>query len=110
MFSLQRIRDEFAKSRNGSSRLPAAESILELCTTLLTDIAPREREAVLQRLGRLRRADDLRDLRSALFGLVSLHFGESVARERLGAFDASMAALPVRAAPRRRDAWSVTVS
>ena len=110
MFSLQRIRDEFARARNGAPRLPATELVLELCSTLLADIAPREREAVLQRLGRLRRADDLRDLRSALYGLVSLHFGEGVARERLGAFDAGMTELPVRAAARRRDAWSATVS
>jgi hypothetical protein len=110
MFSLQRIRDEFAGARKGSSRLPAAELVFELCSTLLADIAPREREGVLQRLGRLRRADDLRDLRSALYGLISLNFGEGVARERLGAFDARMAALPVRAASRRRDAWSATVS
>jgi hypothetical protein len=110
MFSLQRIRDEFTGTRNGASRLPATERVLELCSTLLIDIAPREREGVLQRLGRLRRADDLRDLRSALYGLISLHYGEGVARQRLGAFDAGMAALPVRPAPRRRDAWSATVS
>jgi hypothetical protein len=110
MFNLQRLRDEFTRSRSGGSRMPAAELVLELCSKLLVDIGPREREAVLQRLGRLRRADDLRDLRSALFGLVSLQFGEAVARARLDAFDAGMAALPARAAARRRDAWSATVS
>ena len=110
MFSLQRFREEFTRTRNSSSRLPATELVLELCSTLLADIPPGEREGVLQRLGRLRRADDLRDLRSALFSLVSLEFGETVARERLRVFDASMAALPLRAAPSRRDAWSATVS
>jgi hypothetical protein len=110
MFSLQRLRDEFVRTRSSSSRMPAAELVLELCSTLLADIAPRERESVLQRLGRLRRADDLRDLRSALFGVVSVHFGETVARERLSRFDAGMAAMPVRAARSRRDAWSATVS
>ena len=110
MFSLQRFRDGFTRTRNSSSRLPASELVLDLCSTLLADIAPLEREVVLQRLGRLRRADDLRDLRSALFSLVSRQFGETVARARLREFDTSMAALPVRPAPSRRDAWSATVS
>lgn len=110
MFNLQRIRDEFTRSRNGSGRMPEPEQVRELCSGLLHDIAPREREGVLQRLGRLRRADDVRDLRSALFGLVSLHYGETVARERLTEFDAGMATLPGRAAPPRRSVWSATVS
>jgi hypothetical protein len=109
MFSLQRIRDGFSRSRNGASRLPCPDRLHDLCSSLMGDIAPREREAVLQRLGRLRRADDVRDLRSALFGLVSQHYGETVARERLGAFDAGMAALPMRPPAPRRDAWAATV-
>jgi hypothetical protein len=111
MFSLQRIRDGFARARRGSSRMPEPESVRELCGRLLHDVAQRERDIVLHRLGRLRRADDLWDLRNALFGLISLHHGETVARERLSAFDTGMAALPVRRLPPpRRDAWSVTVS
>lgn len=110
MFSLQRIRDGFVRTISGAARLPAPESMRDLCAHVLRDVAAHERETVLDRLGRLRRADDLWDLRNALFGLVSLHHGETVARARLGEFDASMARLPARPAPRRRDAWSATVS
>ena len=110
MFSLQRIRDEFSRSRNGSGRMPEPEQVRRLCVSLLHDVDARERDTVLQRLARLRRADDLWDLRSALFGLVSLHHGESAARARLIEFDAGMATLPSRPPPSRRDAWSVTVS
>lgn len=110
MFSLQRIRDGFAKTLGGASRMPEPDRVRELCTRLLHDVAQPERDGVLHRLGRLRRADDLWDLRSALFGLVSLHHGETVARERLTQFDAAMAALPMRAATPRREAWSATVS
>ena len=110
MFSLQRIRDEFARTRTGGARLPEPERVHELCTTVLGDIAPRERDVVLNRLSRLRRADDLWDLRSALFGLISLHHGETVARERLSEFDTGMASLPGRPAPSWREAWAPTVT
>ena len=110
MFILQRIRQGFARIRRGASRMPEPDRVRELCARLLHDVAQRERDAVLHRLGRLRRADDLWDLRSALFGLISLHHGETVARERLSQFDAGLAALPARRAPPLRDAWSVTVS
>lgn len=110
MFSLQDIRDGFARARAGSTRLPEPARVHELCAVLLADIAEPERDAVLRRLGRLRRADDLWDLRNALFGLVSLHHGESVARERLVRFDAGLAERPARKPRASRNVWSPTVS
>ncbi len=110
MFSLQRIRDEFVRTLTGAPRMPAPESMRELCAHVLRDVAAHDREGVLDRLGRLRRADDLWDLRNALFSVVSLNHGETVARARLSEFDAAMARLPARPVRRRRDAWSATVS
>ena len=46
-----------------------------------------ERRPLLQRLERMRRADDLWHLRGALFDVISLFHGETVARERLATLD-----------------------
>jgi hypothetical protein len=110
MFSLQRLRDDFVRSRRGHARTPPAEALRELCATLLADIAPAQREALMQRLGRMRRADDLWDLRSALFDLISRQHGETVARERLVTLDEAIAAIPRSAFRVARDNWSATVS
>lgn len=110
MFNLQRIRNGLIRTLTGTARIPAPEDVRELCAHVLRDVAAQDRDAVLERLGRLRRADDVWDLRNALFGMVSLHHGEGVARARLDEFDARMARLPARPVARRRDAWRATVS
>ena len=89
--------------------MPEPGRVQEVCSLVLIDIASHDRDALLQRLGRLRRADDLWELRNVLFGLVSARHGETVARERLCRFDADIAAAPARRTP-RRNAWSATVS
>ena len=104
MVRLQRSRDESASPRHGAGRSPEPGKVRELCSSLLGDIAMRERAPVLERLGRLRRASDLGDLRSVLFDLIALHHGEAVAHERLTDFDAGMTLHPPR------DAWSPTVT
>lgn len=108
MSSLRRIRN-IVRWCIGGPRMPEPGRVQELCIGLLGDVAAHDRELLLQRLGRLRRADDLWELRNVLFGLVSAHHGESVARERLSRFDADIAASPRRRPP-RRNAWSATVT
>jgi hypothetical protein len=108
MFSLLRLREDFAKTRSGT-RVPDAAQLRALCIKLLADVAPLQREALMDRLPRLRRADDLWDLRSALFSQISLQHGETIARERLAELDAGLAAMPKQSRS-RRDAWSATVS
>jgi hypothetical protein len=110
MFSLKRIRDDFVRTRKGLPKTPSPEALRELCITLLADIAPLQRESLMDRLPRMRRADDLWNLRSALFDLISLTHGETVARERLAALDAGLAAMPRDATRARRSVWSATVS
>ncbi len=55
---------------------------------LIDDIDGAVRQSLEARIDRARRVDDFWHLRSAVFSVVSLARGESVARERLAEFDA----------------------
>lgn len=70
--------------------LPNAAALREQCFALLADVPASDRKAMLQRLERLRRADDVGHLRSALFDTIARAHGETVARERLATLDASL--------------------
>jgi len=66
------------------------EVVRRLCIELMSDVPADSRNALLMRLDRFRRADDLSDVRCALFDVVSRFHGESIARERIAALDAAL--------------------
>ena len=53
----------------------------------LSDVSASDRKAVLARLGQMRRADDLRNLREALFSVISQLRGHGEARARVAPLD-----------------------
>ena len=55
----------------------------ELDHRALNDVPEARRQLLMQRLEKMRRADDVWHVRSALFEVISLTHGEQVARERL---------------------------
>ncbi len=84
------IRESFLSSF-GKLRAPLDPPALRaLCMAMLADVPAADREAMLQRLGQMRRADDLWYLRGALFDIVSRNYGETVARERLTELDSQL--------------------
>lgn len=60
----------------------------QLCRSLVNDLPAEARLALEARILRARDRSDLWNLRSHLFGAVSLQFGEHAARERLQRLDA----------------------
>lgn len=110
MFGLRQLRDGIVRALRGAGVMPAPDALRTLCTSLLDDVDPVRRDALLARLPRMRRADDLLDLRSVLFDLVSRQHGEGVARARIAEFDAALAELPRRAPRAQPDPWSVTAT
>ena len=69
---------------------PDAAQVRQLCMELLADSPAWDRKSMLMRLQRLRRADDLWLLRSALFEVIALNLGEATARLRLADFDSRL--------------------
>jgi hypothetical protein len=75
-------------SHAGVRRLrPNSPEVLDWCEEALADVPERQRHALIVGLGRLRRADDLWQLRASLYGVIAVAHGELVARERLASFD-----------------------
>ena len=64
------------------------EFLRQLCRSLVQDLPGEPRRALEVRILRARDRSDLWNLRSHLFGAVSLQFGEHAARERLQRLDA----------------------
>jgi len=64
------------------------EALRQLCRCLVEDLPGESRYTLMLRILHARDRDDLWNLRSHLFGAVSLQFGEHVARERLQRLDA----------------------
>jgi hypothetical protein len=64
------------------------ERLRQLCRDLVRDVPAEPRSVLDLRILRARDRSDLWNLRSHLFGAVSLQFGEHVARERLQRLDA----------------------
>ena len=60
-----------------------AVTLRELCLAALGDVPACHRKAVLARLSQMRRADDLWNLREALFSVISQACGHGVARARV---------------------------
>lgn len=67
---------------------PHTPTVRECCDELLADIPDRHRERIYAGLDRMRRADDLWQLRVALYTAIALAHGEPEARKRLARFDA----------------------
>ena len=90
MVTFQTIRKSFFPSLGASHAAPDPTALRELCLSLLSDVPAADRKAMLQRLARLRRADDMVHLRSALYDTIARFHGETAARERLATLDAQM--------------------
>ena len=87
MVTLQSFRDSVLSGlglRRGPLDLPA---LRERCYALLADVPASDRKVLLQRLDRMRRADDMWHLRGAVFDTIAREHGEAVARERLAQLD-----------------------
>jgi len=69
---------------------PDFETLRSMCHALLDDVPAANRKAMLQRLEKMRRSDDLWHLRGALFDTVARYHGEAIARERLATLDDSL--------------------
>ena len=67
------------------------EFLRQLCRSLVQDLPVAQRTPLELRIGRSHDRADLWNLRSHLFGAISLHHGEHVARERLQQLDAHWA-------------------
>ena len=67
------------------------DKLRELCLVLLADVPTFERSRMLKRLRQMRRADDLWQLRGALFDTISHSHGEATARERIAVLDEQLA-------------------
>jgi hypothetical protein len=90
MVTLPIARNNFRPSFASSRAMPNAAALREQCCELMTDVPASDRKAMLQRLERLRRADDVWHLRTALFDTIARAHGETIARERLATLDAHL--------------------
>ena len=75
-------------------RAPRIEQLRGLCGELLDDVPGVDRATLLQCLERMRRVDDIPQLRTALFDVVAHFHGEAVARARIDALDRGLHRLP----------------
>jgi hypothetical protein len=87
---IKSARNNFRPSFASSRSLPDAQALREQCCALLTDVPASDRRSMLERLERLRRADDVWHLRTAMFDTIARAHGETVARHRLAALDAHL--------------------
>ena len=87
MVTFQNIRKTFLPNTGVKRAAPDLAALRALCFTLLADVPPSDRKAMLLRIETLRRAEDTWYLRGALFDVISLFHGEATARERLATLD-----------------------
>ena len=87
MVTLQSLTQNFSSSLGLRASAPDVNRLRDLCMELLADVPAARRKALLQRLEKMRRADDIWHVRSALFEAISLTHGEQVARDRLAVLD-----------------------
>lgn len=71
-----------APQRRGAMA-PDPTALRNSCFSLLVDVPASDRKAMLQRLDRMRRADDMAQLRRAMFDVIERFHGEATALERL---------------------------
>jgi len=67
---------------------PSLDTMKRLCLELIDDVGPERRSVLARSIISARHQADMWDLRSALFGTVSLAFGEREARARVARLDA----------------------
>ena len=79
--------ESFVSAFSVHHRVPDMRVVRTLCIELLADVPGGAREAMLLRLDKMRRADDVSHLHGALFDVLSRFHGERIARERIGALD-----------------------
>ena len=87
MVTFRSFRDSFLSTIGLGRAAPDIDALRNLCLELLADVPVVDRKTMLQRLEKMRRADDVWHLRSALFDTISRAHGEATARERLEALD-----------------------
>jgi hypothetical protein len=87
MVTLQSFRHSLLSTLPRAWPAPDPSALRELCATLLADVPASDRKSMLQRLERMRRADDKWHLRAALFDTIARVHGETVARQRLVTLD-----------------------
>jgi len=87
MVTLQSFRNSFLSTFGLGRAAPDLEALRGLCLKLLSDVPAADRKTMLQRLEKMRRADDVWHLRGALFDTISRAHGEAAARERLVELD-----------------------
>jgi hypothetical protein len=90
MVTFQTFRRSFLPSFSASRPRPDVNALRETCFGLLADVPASDRKAMLQRLERMRRADDVWHLRAALFETIARVHGEATARERLSSLDSQL--------------------
>lgn len=83
MVTFQSFRNSFLSTLGIGHAAPDIDALRELCITLLDDVPAADRQAMLLRLEKMRRADDMWHLRTALFDTISRAHGEGAARARL---------------------------
>ena len=69
--------------RSGPRSAPDPIALRDSCFSLLVDVPASDRKVMLQRLDRMRRADDMEQLRRAMFDVIERFHGEATALERL---------------------------
>ena len=87
MTSFDDIKQKFNSTFGLRTVATDVNSLRSLCLKLLNDVPEARRQLLLQRLEKMRRADDVWHVRSALFEVISLSHGEQVARDRLRVLD-----------------------
>jgi hypothetical protein len=90
MVTFQSFRKSVLSSLGLGHTTPDFETLRSTCYSLLDDVPATDRKVMLQRLEKMRRADDLWHLRGALFDTISRFHGEAVARKRLATLDDSL--------------------
>jgi hypothetical protein len=90
MVTFRSFRNSFLSTLGLGQAAPDIDALRELCVSLLDDVPAAERQGMLMRLEKMRRADDMWHLRGALFDTISRAHGEAEARERLVILDDQM--------------------
>lgn len=85
----------FASRRSSAGQhtpRPDSPEVRDTCHDLLSDLPERHREHLFASLSRMRRADDLWQLRSAMYTAIALTHGETEAQRRIAEFDTRIGA------------------
>ena len=90
MVTIQSFPESIPPGVHWRGTAPDLPMLRELCQTLLADVPPSDRKSLLQRLDRMRRADDVLLIRATFFSTVARSHGEAAAHDRLALLDARL--------------------